>query len=167
MRKLIVVLSLLTLAWPVLAQAPDAVVRQLYQTHRKLNQLEKTVAHSGSLFTPGFLKLFQKAIMSPPEGGDFLDYDFLINSQDSWSDFQVGQTHWDGKYAIVPVTLWLGEPGHGRNPNIKSTLAKVFLTDLGHGYQIYDIKHVGNGVDGRSVRDDLTTIVNASQQRKK
>jgi len=147
------------------AESPEQVVKRLYTVHKKLNNLEKTVHQCRTCFTPSFYNLFLQSLKTPPSGGDFLDYDFLINSQDEWSDFQVGKATLSGDTAVVPVTVWLGETSHGRDPKQTKTVGSVYLTHLAGQYQIYDIKHKGNGSYGRSVRQDLKGIVEANSKK--
>ncbi|MBS2039047.1 DUF3828 domain-containing protein [bacterium] len=161
MRNFIWLILLVAVALPALAQSPEQVVKRLYTTHRKLNNLEKTVQACQDCFSPNFYKLFLQSLKTPPGGGDFLDYDFLINSQDDWSDFQVGASSLSGDTAVVPVTVWLGESSHGRDARQAKTLGKVYLTRLQGQYQIYDIKHNG----GRSVREELKSIVEANRPK--
>ena len=172
MTRIVLYLTLLlTLALPALAQTPESVVRQLYGVHRKNNNLEKTLLQSRKSFTPGFLKVLDAASQKTPDDGDFLDYDFLINSQDSWSDFEVGHGSIQGKEAVVPVRLWMGTQGQGKSSKVPIYRAKVLLTDTGHGYQIRDIQHLSTPVkypDGQilksqahSVRTELDKIAQA------
>ncbi|MFN8610545.1 MAG: DUF3828 domain-containing protein [Vulcanimicrobiota bacterium] len=162
MRKLFWLLILVAVALPALAQTPEQVVKRLYTTHRKLNNLEKTVQACRDCFTPNFYNLFVQSLKTPPSGGDFLDYDFLINSQDEWGDFQVGQAVVAGDSAVVPITVWLGETSHGRDPKQTKTQGNVYLSRLHGQFCIYDIRHRG----GRSVREELKGIVEANRPKK-
>ncbi|ODT78581.1 hypothetical protein ABS71_01670 [bacterium SCN 62-11] len=163
MRKILWILLVVSVALPALAQTPEQVVKRLYTAHKKLNNLEKTVNACRDCFTPNFFKLFQQSLKTPPSGGDFLDYDFLINSQDEWSDFQVGKATVSGDNASVPITVWLGESSHGRDPKQGTTKGQVLLSRLTGKYQIYDIQH---GKEHRSVRADLKGIVEANQGKR-
>jgi hypothetical protein len=159
-RKILWILLVVSVALPALAQTPEQVVKRLYTAHKKFNSLEKTVNACRDCFTPNFYKLFQQAIKTPPSGGDFLDYDFLINSQDEWNDFQVGKATVSGDHAVVPITVWLGPSDHGRDPKQGTTKGKVYLSRLAGKFQISDIKH---GLEARSVRADLQGIVEANK----
>lgn len=161
-RKILWLLLLLTITLPALAQTPEQVVKRLYTAHKKFNNLEKTVAACRDCFTPNFYNLFVQSLKTPPGGGDFLDYDFLINSQDEWSDFQVGKATLSGDTAVVPITVWLGETSHGRDPKQDKTRGNVFLSRLAGKYQIFDIRH---GKEARSVRADLKGIVEANRPK--
>jgi hypothetical protein len=161
-RKILWLILLVTVALPALAQSPEQVVKRLYTTHRKLNNLEKTVAACRDCFSPNFYNLFVQSLKTPPEGGDFLDYDFLINSQDEWGDFQVGTATFSGDTAVVPITVWLGETSHGRDPKQTKTTGNVYLSRLAGKYQIFDIRH---GKEARSVREDLKGIVEANRKK--
>lgn len=165
MRNFLCLFFLICFTLPALAQTPEQVVQRLYAAHKKLNNLEKTVRQCRTCFTPSFYNLFLKSIQTPPDGGDFLDYDFLINSQDEWSDFQVGKAALSGNTAVVPVTVWLGESSHGRDPQQTKTVGKVYLSRQAGQYQIDDIKNTGNGTYGRSVRQDLKAIVEANSKK--
>ena len=162
MTKILWLILLVGVALPALAQTPEQVVKRLDTTHKKLNNLEKTVAACRDCFTPNFYRLFLQSIKTPPDGGDFLDYDFRINSQDEWSDFQVGRASLSGESAVVPIVVWLGEPSHGRDPSQTQTRGNVYLSRLAGKYQIFDIKH---GKEARSVRADLQGIVEANRKK--
>lgn len=161
MRKILWLILLVAVALPALAQTPEQVVKRLYTAHKKFNNLEKTVAACRDCLSPNFYNLFVQSIKTPPSGGEFLDYDFLINSQDDWGDFQVGKASLSGDSAVVPITVYLGETSHGRDPKQTKTQGKVYLTRLNGQYQIYDIKHNG----GRSVREELKSIVEANRPK--
>lgn len=161
MRNILWLILLVAVALPALAQTPEQVVKRLYTAHKKLNNLEKTVAACRDCLSPNFYNLFVQSIKTPPSGGEFLDYDFLINSQDDWGDFKVGKASQSGDSAVVPITVYLGETSHGRDPKQTKTQGKVYLTRLNGQYQIYDIKHNG----GRSVREELKGIVEANRPK--
>ena len=161
MRKILWLILLVAVALPALAQTPEQVVKRLYTAHKKFNNLEKTVAACRDCLSPNFYNLFVQSIKTPPSGGEFLDYDFLINSQDDWGDFKVGKASQSGDSAVVPITVYLGETSHGRDPKQTKTQGKVYLTRLNGQYQIYDIKHNG----GRSVREELKGIVEANRPK--
>lgn len=148
------------MALPALAQTPEQVVKRLYTAHKKFNNLEKTVKACRDCFTPEFYNLFVQSLKTPPDGGEFLDYDVLINSQDEWSDFQVGKARPAGHTFTVPITVWLGESSHGRDPKQTISKGNVYLTRQDGKYQIFEIKH---GKDERSVRQDLQAIVEANR----
>ncbi|MBX3170808.1 MAG: DUF3828 domain-containing protein [Candidatus Eremiobacteraeota bacterium] len=161
MRKILWLFLLVAAALPALAQ-PEQVVRRLYTAHKKFNSLKKTVNACRDCFTPNFYNLFLQSLKTPPDGGDFLDYDFLINSQDEWIDFQVGKASYSGVTAVVPITVWLGQPSHGRDPGQTTTRGNIYLSRQAGKYQIFDIKH---GKEGRSVREDLKGIVEANRKK--
>lgn len=168
MRKILWLFLLFVVTLPALASppstplSPEQVVKRLYTTHKKLNNLEKTVKACRDCFTPEFYNLFLQSLKTPPEGGDFLDYDFLINSQDEWSDFQVGKARPAGHTYTVPITVWLGESSHGRDPKQTITKGNVYLTRQDGKVQIFEIKH---GKEDRSVREDLKGIVEANRKK--
>lgn len=162
MRKILCLFLLFVVALPALAETPEQVVKRLYTAHKKFNNLEKTVKACRDCFTPDFYTLFLQSLKTPPDGGDFLDYDFLINSQDEWSDFEVGKARPAGHTFTVPITVWLGESSHGRDPKQTVTKGNVYLSQSAGKYQIFDIQH---GKEGRSVRQDLKGIVEANRKK--
>jgi hypothetical protein len=160
-RKILWLILFVAVALPALAQTPEQVVKRLYTAHKKFNDLEKTVTACRDCFSPNLYNLFVQIFKSPPQGGELLDYDFLTDSQDEWRDFQVGKASLSGDSAVVPITVYLGETSHGRNPKETRTQGQVYLTRLQGQYQIYDIKHTG----GRSLRQDLKSIVDANRKK--
>ena len=140
-------LLVLLLSLPVFARPPEDVVRQVYSTHLRRNSLEKTVAEVPKCFTPGFLGVIKRALARTPQsGGSYVDADFFVNSQGGWGDYKVGPASITGKDAVVPITLWTGLRSEAvRTDPVKrkswpTTQAKVYLTDVGDGFQIHDLE---------------------------
>jgi hypothetical protein len=176
MRFLLVFWLLLTTT-SVFAEGPRDVVERLYRSHRKIQVLSDTMKQYRSTFTPGFLKIYDAALAKGPDDGDFIDYDFLVNSQESWSDYEVGAARQQGRDAVVPVKLWMGPVGKGKDPSLPIYQAEVHLTDLGQGFQVSDIRHFPHDTKysdgkvvtqpGHSVREGLAEIAKAHAPAKK
>lgn len=149
MLRFLIVLFLAAPAW---CRTPEEVVRTIYSTHLKYDSMDKTLARTADCFTPTFLRLFQRALALPTVRGKIsgVDVDLLVFSQGGWGDYEVGRAVVDGPNAVVPVQLWVGvgTRGMGKGPAVRSKvqphLARVHLTDLGSGFQVYDIEHPAN-----------------------
>lgn len=163
MLRLFFILLLTAVAW---GRTPEDTVRKLYATHDKTDNLDRTVQLAADCFTPGFLSIFQRALaIKPDRGGAFVDVDVLVDSQGGWGDYVVGRAIYDGENVVVPVTLWTGlRSGEVRkDPKLRASWptrqARVHLTDVGNGYQIYDIEFPARRykIQGQVYSEDAST----------
>ncbi|MFN8611788.1 MAG: hypothetical protein U0931_29860 [Vulcanimicrobiota bacterium] len=90
-----------------------------------------------------------------------------------WGDWQVGRATVDGNYAIVPLTLWCGLRSEDVRKNAQlrrdwdwKYYADVDLTNLGNGWQIYNLRvlphrsrRTGEVQKGYSVRDNARRVI--------
>lgn len=176
MRTIVVHFLLIALTGLALAQTPEKTVKQLYETHQKLDMVERTTEACKASFTPEFLALIRRAA-SLPAGSEkgWLDYDIFCDSQAGWYGFEVHRAYFADNYAVVPVSLYSGRWPQVNNPKdmaeVRSKVpphpARIHLVDLGRGYQIYDIEFLPsqyklNGkvqkIDGHRVRPHLRRL---------
>lgn len=141
-------------AW---ARPPAEVVRRVYDVHLQEDRLDRTVARTEDCFTPGFLGIIERALARKPGPGGFVDIDFLTNSQGGWGDFEIGPVSITGKEATVQVRVWSGLRSHGPDgplapaerkamrTRIEPQQLKVYLVDVGEGFQIKDFEFAPSG----------------------
>lgn len=171
MRKLTLFILLTLLLLPCWAdnhkqatRSPASVVQQLYKTHLATQNLIKTVQKDGKCFTPGFRIIIVDALKKAPQNSsNFVDVDFLINSQTELGDFEVLKTTEIPKKKepdkalepewTVEVRVWTGLNSR-KSAQDKSKRdswpyvfpARFYLIDVGEGPQIREIEWVEHEV---------------------
>lgn len=137
--KTAILLLLLTLC--AAARTPAEIVQDVF-AYDFQHGMGKTLQNRADCFTPGFRGLFLKALALPPGGPDFVDMDYFRNGQDGGQVLKTSATELHGNEAIVSLKIWQGAyrgAPAGKEPARPTT--RVFLTNLGRGYQIWDIQH--------------------------
>jgi hypothetical protein len=163
MRALLIVLLLTGAAW---AQTPEQLVKNLYQYHLGSPGEVKTVKENRQCFTPGFLQVIDQDQRFVAKG---MGANFLTEGNGGWGDFEVHNGYPNGNVYVVPLTLYCGvRSGDVRtDPKLRAewplTKVNVLLTDVGYGYQIYDLDYLpraaskfGAAREGGSARTMLT-----------
>ena len=159
--RIAIVFVLLLLSLPAAARPPQEVVRQVYDFHKKSEDMKKTVVSNRDCFSPGFYDLALKVLSKPQTGplkDDDLDFDFFFDSQDGGWDYELGKVSQSGKEAVVVVNLF--QRGDYRNPHPdpdwkkKRTFfpAQIYLIDGGRGFQITDIHHLPRDKGGSTLK---------------
>lgn len=123
------------------APTPEDVVLRLYHAHRRDDDALHSLKAQRACFTP----TLQRWIARAPRA----KMDPLVCSESGWYGYQVGQARVAGRDAVVPIKLYSGrwplENGHDMTEVrrvVKPRHAEVYLTDVGNGFQIYDIRHL-------------------------
>lgn len=170
MRILLLIWFLSTAVW---CRSPEAVVTEVFASQQHNQNASKTVKDCAHCFTPGFLSLLQRAFGQDPRKGVYVDWNIFGNSQTGTGHYQVGRAFYDGAHSVVPVQVWTGlrsqqtTRDHKARANWKAIVTcHVHLTDVGAGWQIYDIQWLAqaarkDGKHGRPaiwVRKSLTPI---------
>lgn len=130
---------------------PEAVVAEIFRYEQRAQNALKTIRACETCFTPGFLGVLERALgRDPRKGGPYVDWNILGNSQTGTGHFEVGQPSFSGSNAVVPVRVWtglrsektVGDAGARASwPNISTV--RAHLTDVGAGWQIYDLEWLG------------------------
>ncbi|MFN8611828.1 MAG: hypothetical protein U0931_30060 [Vulcanimicrobiota bacterium] len=98
---------------------------------------------------------------------------FFVVGNGGWGDWEVGRATLDGNNAIVPLTLWCGLRSEAVRKNAQlrrdwdwKYYADVYLTDLGQGWQIYNLRvlphrsrRTGFAQPGYTVRDNARRVI--------
>ncbi|MBN9416346.1 hypothetical protein ABS71_12250 [bacterium SCN 62-11] len=149
-----IALFLLLLTLTAAARTPAEIVQDVFEYDFQ-HGMTQTLQDRAHCFTPGFLQLFRKALALPTGGPAFVDMDYFRNGQDSGQVLKTTDTEVHGKEAIVSLKIWQGAyRGAPAGPQPKAPTTRVFLTDLGQGYQIWDIRH-----SKLSARQDFQTLL--------
>lgn len=143
-RILLLILMLSAVAW---CRTPEAVVEEVFGCEQRLQNQQKTVARCAHCFTPGFLGLLERAFARKPADGRYVDWNIFGNSQTDTGHYEVGRADYSGRNATVPVRVWSGlrsrrtiqdRQARASWPYIVS--ARAHLTDVGSGWQIFDLE---------------------------
>ena len=157
--KIALLCLLLTLS--ALARTPAEVVQDAFAYDLK-HGMSKTLQNRSHCFTPGFLRLFRRALALPAPA---VDMDYFTASQDGGHLLKIAAAQAQGKEAIVQVKLWQGAyRGAPAGPEPAVATTKVYLTDLGQGFQIWDIVHQRGGTTRKvSAREDFKNLLAGKQ----
>ena len=146
MRTSLLLLCLLLCVGPALAKpGPSDVVKKVYDMHLREGSFKKLFSQCETCFTPGFLGVIDRALAKKPGSSDFVDFDFMLNTQDGGMEYELGETKVDGKRATVDMLVF--QRGDYRNPNpdpdwrkkVVKTPVRIDLADVGQGWQISNI----------------------------
>lgn len=131
---------------PALAQSPESVVKRFYQAYWNSQDEDKTILSNRHTFTPGLYNLLDRALRLEHKAGGCSDAFFVVGNG-GWGDWEVGRASIDGNNSIVPLTLWCGLRSEEvrKNPRLRRDweykyYANVYLTNLGQGWQIYNMQ---------------------------